>query len=66
MQRTTIWLTAQQAAQIAKLAKKTGMKQSEIVRRFIDKGLEESKSKDAAMISASHVNQSNEARNKIQ
>jgi predicted DNA-binding protein len=39
MKRTTIWLSEQQVKQLAKLAKKTGIKQAELIRRFIDSGL---------------------------
>jgi predicted DNA-binding protein len=40
MKRTTIWLTDSQVAALAKLSKKTGTKQAELIRRFIDKGIE--------------------------
>jgi len=39
MKRTTIWLTDSQVAALAKLRKKTGTKQAELIRRFIDAGL---------------------------
>jgi len=39
MKRTTIWLTDTQVAALAKLGKKTGTKQAELIRRFIDAGL---------------------------
>jgi Ribbon-helix-helix domain len=39
MKRTTIWLTGFQVAALAKISKKTGIKQSELIRRFIDAGL---------------------------
>jgi len=39
MKRTTIWLTASQVRALAKLSKNTGMKQAELIRRFIDAGL---------------------------
>jgi hypothetical protein len=39
MKRTTIWLTDSQVALLAKISKKTGMKQAELIRRFIDAGL---------------------------
>ena len=39
MKRTTIWLTDSQVAKLAKMSKKTGMKQAELIRRFIDAGL---------------------------
>ena len=40
MKRTTIWLTDSQVKALAKISKKTGMKQAELVRRFIDRGIE--------------------------
>jgi len=42
MRRTTIFLTPQQIAKLEKLAEKSGLKMSELIRRFIDKGLEKS------------------------
>jgi hypothetical protein len=39
MKRTTIWLTDAQVKALAKVSKKTGMKQAELIRRFIDAGL---------------------------
>ena len=39
MKRTTIWLTEVQIEKLAKLSKKTGIKTSEMVRRFVDDGL---------------------------
>jgi len=36
MKRTTLWLTKQQAQQLAKLSKKTGIGISELIRRAID------------------------------
>jgi Ribbon-helix-helix domain len=39
MKRTTIWLTEVQIGKLAKLSKKTGIKTSEMVRRFVDDGL---------------------------
>jgi predicted DNA-binding protein len=39
MKRTTIWLSDQQVRELAKLSKKTGIKQAELIRRFIDEGL---------------------------
>jgi predicted DNA-binding protein len=41
MKRTTIWLSDEQVKLLAKLAKKKGMKQAELIRRFIDAGLKE-------------------------
>ena len=40
MKRTSIWLSAEQVKKLAKLAAKKGMKQAELIRRFIDEGLE--------------------------
>jgi hypothetical protein len=42
MKRTTIWLTDSQVKALAKISKKTGMKQAEMIRRFIDRGIEKS------------------------
>jgi hypothetical protein len=42
MKRTTIWLTDSQVKALAKISKKTGMKQAELIRRFIDRGIEKS------------------------
>jgi ribbon-helix-helix protein len=39
MKRTTIWLSDQQVKELAKLSKKTGIKQAELIRRFIDAGI---------------------------
>jgi predicted DNA-binding protein len=43
MKRTTIWLTAPQVTALEKLSKKSGLKQAELIRRFIDAGLEKVK-----------------------
>jgi hypothetical protein len=43
MRRTTIWLTEPQIKALEKLAKKTGLAQAELIRRFIDAGLKDSK-----------------------
>ena len=43
MKRTTIWLTDSQVKALAKISKKTGMKQAELIRRFIDRGIEKSR-----------------------
>ncbi len=40
MKRTTIWLTDSQVKALAKISKKSGMKQAELIRRFIDRGIE--------------------------
>jgi hypothetical protein len=39
MKRTSIWLSEQQVKLLAKLSKQTGIKQAELIRRFIDGGL---------------------------
>lgn len=39
MKRTTVWLSEPQIEKLAKLAKRTGIKLSELIRRFIDEGL---------------------------
>jgi len=39
MKRTTIWLTDLQVAALTILSKKSRLKQSELIRRFIDAGL---------------------------
>jgi predicted DNA-binding protein len=44
MKRTTIWLTDSQVQKLANLSKKTGTKQAELIRRFIDAALEKVKS----------------------
>ena len=43
MKRTTIWLSDQQVRELAKFSKKSGIKQAELIRRFIDAGLAKSK-----------------------
>jgi hypothetical protein len=43
MRRTTVWLTQPQIKALEKLAKKTGLAQAELIRRFIDAGLKENK-----------------------
>jgi hypothetical protein len=43
MKRTTIYLTDPQIQKLAKLSKKTGMKLAELIRRFIDAGLDKEK-----------------------
>jgi hypothetical protein len=40
MKRTTVWLTEVQLKKLAKLTKQTGIKVAELIRRFIDEGLE--------------------------
>jgi hypothetical protein len=42
MKRTTIWLTPSQVQGLAKVGKKSGLRQAELIRRFIDAGLEAS------------------------
>ena len=39
MKRTTIWLSSQQVKELSKLSKKTGIKQAELIRRFVDVGI---------------------------
>jgi len=43
MKRTTIWLSDQQVKELAKLSKKTGIKQAELIRRFVDAGVSKSR-----------------------
>jgi hypothetical protein len=43
MKRTTIWLSGPQVKELAKLSKKVGIKQAELIRRFIDSGIAKSK-----------------------
>jgi predicted DNA-binding protein len=43
MKRTTIWLTDSQVRKLAALSKNTGTKQAELIRRFVDAGLNEVK-----------------------
>ena len=40
MRRTTVWLSKPQIDKLAKLSKRTGIKVAELIRRFIDEGLE--------------------------
>jgi hypothetical protein len=40
MRRTTVWLSKQQIDRLTKLSKKTGIGMSELIRRFIDEGLQ--------------------------
>lgn len=40
MRRTTVWLSQDQIKRLLKLAKKKGIKQAELIRRFIDVGLD--------------------------
>jgi len=42
MKRTTIWLSDQQVKGLAKLSRRTGIKQAELIRRFIDAGIAKS------------------------
>ena len=39
MKRTTVWLSKPQIEKLVKLSKRTGIKMSELIRRFIDEGL---------------------------
>jgi hypothetical protein len=43
MKRTTIWLTAPQQKKLAAASKKTGIPVSELIRRYIDAGLQKEK-----------------------
>jgi len=40
MKRTTIWLTDAQVRKIAKASRRSGLKAAELIRRYIDAGLE--------------------------
>jgi len=40
MKRTTIWLTDRQQKKLAALSKKIGITVAELIRRYIDAGLE--------------------------
>jgi hypothetical protein len=44
MKRTTIWLTDPQVAALLRISKKTGLKQAELIRRFIDAGIAKDRS----------------------
>jgi predicted DNA-binding protein len=39
MKRTTIWLTDSQVKALAKISKRTGTKQAELIRNYINAGL---------------------------
>jgi predicted DNA-binding protein len=43
MKRTTIWLTPMQANKLNALAKHTGIKVAELIRRYVDEGLKKEK-----------------------
>jgi hypothetical protein len=43
MKRTTIWLTSMQISKLASASKRTGIKAAELIRRFIDEGLQKQK-----------------------
>lgn len=43
MKRTTVWMTPQQIAKLAGMSKRTGIKTAELIRRFIDEGLNKQK-----------------------
>jgi predicted DNA-binding protein len=45
MERTTIFLTDAQRQRLVKLAKTTGLKVAELIRRFIDDGLDRAEKK---------------------
>jgi len=40
MKRTTIWLTGPQQKKLAAISKKTGITVAELIRRYIDAGLD--------------------------
>jgi len=40
MKRTTIWLTEGQLKQLARVSKKRGLAIAELIRRYVDRGLE--------------------------
>jgi hypothetical protein len=40
VKRTTIWLTEPQQRKLAKISKKKGLTVAELIRRYIDAGLE--------------------------
>jgi len=44
MKRTTIWLSEEQISRLKKLAKYKGLPQAELIRRFVDEGLEQGSS----------------------
>jgi len=43
MKRTTIWLTEAQLKQLARVSKRGGLAIAELIRRYIDRGLEREK-----------------------
>jgi hypothetical protein len=43
MKRTTVWLTDQQRAQLARIEKRTGIHRAELIRRFLDAALKKEK-----------------------
>lgn len=43
MRRISIWLSTVQIAKVKALSKRTGIKASELIRRFIDEGLSKKK-----------------------
>ena len=43
MKRTSIWLADAQVKKLAGLSKRTGLKVAELIRRFIDQGLQKEK-----------------------
>jgi predicted DNA-binding protein len=40
MKRTTIWLTEEQIKQLKEVAKRTGMQMAQIIRLYVDQGLQ--------------------------
>jgi hypothetical protein len=43
MKRTTVWMTPGQVAKLKKASKDTGLKVAELLRRYIDEGLQRQK-----------------------
>ncbi len=43
MKRTTVWMSEAQVKKLRELSKRTGLKVSELIRRFIDEGLSKQK-----------------------
>jgi hypothetical protein len=43
MKRTTIWITDAQIKQLARVSKKRGIAIAELIRRYVDRGLDREK-----------------------
>ncbi len=43
MKRSTVWLTEAQIKRLTELSRRTGLKVAELIRRFIDEGLNRQK-----------------------